>query len=182
MTYGLLRCFTRPVVGVTEKVFDMKEIPLTQGKVALVDDVDYQWLMQWKWRARKQTKRNIWYAFRTRKEGGHKVSVLMHKTIVSGVNRVDHRDRDGLNNQRHNLRPATCTQNRANSRKTNRPVSSKFKGVFWHKRRRRWMATIKVMRKPNHLGSFHNEIDAAKAYDAAALKTFGEFACVNFQG
>ena len=100
----------------------MVEIPLTRGMVALVDDADAELVQGWRWQAVPRDK--CWYAA-ARKHvlgSGHKhqrsVHVYMHRLILPGVPRVDHRDGNGLNNQRHNVRPCTNSQNMANSTAT----------------------------------------------------------------
>lgn len=155
--------------------------------MALVDDEHYDFLMQWKWRAcrakRKQTP-NAFYAIRTTPRPNRKC-IAMHREVLrlSGFldfPQCDHIDSNGLNNQRSNLRPATASQNRWNMRKRE-GRTSKYKGVYWHKKTRKWMARIGHLYKHKYLGNFTNEIDAAKAYDSAAIKLFGEFAFLNLR-
>jgi HNH endonuclease/AP2 domain len=155
----------------------MKEISLTQGKVAQVDDADFEWLSQWKWCALRVG--HTWYAVRTDYTGGRKQMVIMHRLVVGRSDlRVDHRDGNGLNNQRGNLRLVTASQNRCNSRK--RGGSSIYKGVCLRKRGKHWQAQIANLRVQKYLGSFNSEVEAARAYDAAARELHGEFACLNF--
>lgn len=166
--------------------FAMKQIPLTQGKYATVDDEDYDFLIQWKWRALKATRKQVrcvWYAHRTTARPNRK-GVYMHQEVLrrcgfEKVQQCDHLDADGLNNQRKNLRPATSSQNRWGMRKRS-GRTSQFKGVYYHKVSKKWMSRIGYLSKHYFLGVFANEIDAAKAYDAAALFYFGEFARLNF--
>jgi hypothetical protein len=155
----------------TEEV-SMKEIKLTQGKVALVDDEDYEHLSQWKWYTIKKRK-NTFYAFRH----SGKTVVSMHREIMKTPKelQVDHKDHDGLNNQKHNLRNCTQSQNNQNMMGYGR----KYKGVSYIGNRMGYTAQICLNRKTVCLGTFKDETDAATAYNDAALKYFGEFACLN---
>ncbi len=91
---------------------------------------------------------------------------------------IDHRDRNYLNNQKNNLRIATRQQNLANQPYYINNTSG-YKGVTWHKKSKKWYAQIKVNRQHIHLGTFHDIKLAAKAYNDAAVKYFGEFAWLN---
>lgn len=150
----------------------MKEIPLTQGKVALVDDADFERVSRFKWYAVK-SHRN-WYVRRRQGEGGQ----WLHHFVFGEKTKLDHRDNDGLNNQRGNLRPCSNRQNGGNRRPQKH--SSRYKGVTWWKNQKKWVATINYETRI-HLGYFASEEQAAHAYDAAAKKLFGEFALVNFK-
>lgn len=92
---------------------------------------------------------------------------------------TDHKDHDTLNNQCYNLRTATQSQNNCNQGKRKDNLSG-YKGVSWHKSTKQWRATIRGNGKYIHLGSFANAEDAAREYDKAAIKYFGEFAFTNF--
>lgn len=154
----------------------MKEIQLTQGKVALVDDADFDWLNQWKWYAMKS--KNTFYAVRANKE---RQKVLMHRVILGLTDfslLPDHIDNDGLNNQRSNLRIATQSQNRFNTANKIKG-SSKFKGVCITKDRKKWQAHIQKEKQQIYLGCFETEEQAAFAYDQAAIIYHGEFATLN---
>jgi hypothetical protein len=157
----------------------MKAIPLTRGLVTLVDDDDYEWISQWKWYASVVKGERKFYA--TTDLDGR--SIKMHRIILGlqprdGVE-VDHRDGDSLNNQRHNLRQATHSQNMANIglRKTNK---SGYKGVHWNKRAGKWMSQIRKKGTRIHLGTFTDAEEAARAYDAKAKELHGDFAYLNF--
>lgn len=157
----------------------MKTIPLTQGKVALVDDADYGAVSQFKWYAAKMGRR--FYAARALpRAGGKQVIQLLHQFLVPGTSGVDHRDGDGLNNQRFNLRPATHRQNGQGFRHKAAGTTSRFRGVYWNKRKKKWHARLKRNGNPAHLGYFSDETKAARAYDEAARKYFGDFASPNF--
>lgn len=93
---------------------------------------------------------------------------------------IDHRNGNGLDNRRRNLRFANNSQNMANARKSSVPKSSRFKGVHWHKCAKKWCAAVVHHGRRKHLGLFAVEEDAARAYDKAALEHFGEFARLNF--
>ena len=155
----------------------MKQISLTQGKVALVDNEDYPELSKHKWCAVEY--HNVWYARRRFIKGKN---VFMHREILGlkfgdGI-KTDHWNHNGLDNQRHNLRICTNAENCRNQRVHKH--SSMFKGVTWWKTRQKWMARIYYNYKQIHLGYFDSEIEAAKVYDRAALKYHGEFAKLNF--
>lgn len=154
----------------------MKEIPLTQGYVALVDDADYERLSQWNW--------SVWmrghaaYAIRTSvDEHGKKKTIHMHRLILGAPPSMltDHIDGNGLNNQQVNLRQCTSHQNSCN-RRGRLGTSSRYKGVCWYKRDQKWAAYIKADGRTRHLGYFQVEAEAADAYKIAAAIEFGEFA------
>jgi hypothetical protein len=134
-------------------------------------------LSQVRWCAVKDG--NNWYAARqpSRKLGNRKI-IRMHQEILPGHPEVDHRNGDGLNNQRNNLRPATRLENRRNSR-GNKNNSSGFKGVHWNSARKKWYATIRVAGKSRFLGGFIRIKEAVASYDAAAKQLFGKFAYLN---
>lgn len=153
-------------------------IPLTQGKFAIVDAKNYKWLNQHKWYAVKC--KNTFYAVRNVGESSNQHRIYMHRQImnVPKDKQTDHRNHTGLDNRETNLRICTRSQNQHNRKSQN--SISKFKGVTWCKRDRKWKAQIKYNGKTIHLGNFINEIEAAKRYDEAAKKLFGEFANCNF--
>lgn len=157
----------------------LKEIELTRGYKAQVDDADYEWLNQWKWRS--EIGYNTVYAVRTDYSNGKK-NLRMNRLIlaITDLNiQVDHRDRNGLNNQRDNLRIATNQQNSINQVGCNK--TSRYKGVFRDNTKKRFCAQIKVNYKSTHIGTFNSEIEAAMAYDRKAKELFGEFAYLNFK-
>lgn len=158
----------------------VKEILLTQGYVALVDDADYEWLLQWNWcvdviRNTPYTKRRLGIS-----EPGAPGHISMHRQIVGAKagQPVDHRNRNTLDNQRGNLRVCTRSQNQGN-RKKQSGGSSRFKGVHWHKRDKTWRAAISRDGNTVHIGTFDDELDAARAYNVAATEHFKEFALLN---
>ncbi len=152
----------------------MPEIPLTQGMVAVVDQEDYASLNQRKWYVLKVEK--LCYAVRSVKGG----VVLMHRQLlnVTQGKEIDHKDGDGLNNCRSNLRTCNHQQNHYNLR--NRlNTSSIYKGVSWDKDKHKWRASLKAEGKIKHLGRFKDEALAALAYNEAATKYHGEYARLN---
>lgn len=166
----------------------MKEIQLTNGGVALVDDADFDLLNQYKW-GRKQYSPTRIYAVRqegTWKFGTYKM-IRMHRQILGLPNgrypEVDHRDLNGLNNQRGNLRLATHSLNRANRRKQ-RNNTSGFKGVFFNNKRfaKPWYAKIGSDKSGTARsgGFFATAEEAARRYDEMAIEVYGQFARVNF--
>jgi HNH endonuclease len=163
----------------------MKEIQLTQGKVALVDDADYEALSQYRWYAFPDKRHSTFYAARNSSTvNGKRHTVRMHRQIL-GLDfgyrcEVDHQDGDGLNNQRHNLRGCSRQENNRNMRMQIRSKSSRFKGV--HKNGKFWHVQISRNNQRKYLGLFRSETEAALAYNSAAAELFGEFARLNVVG
>jgi hypothetical protein len=161
----------------------MKKIPLTQGKFALVDDGDYEYLSQFKWYYHKGKTNRYGYARRTRtavvRGESKRVSVLMHREICGYG--VDHRDGDGINNQRYNLRKSTKSQNSRNTQKMVRKAgtSSKYKGVSKRAKSNKWRARISIRGKDTLIGEYLKEKQAALAYNREAKKHYGEYARLN---
>ena len=147
-----------------------KEITLTNGMVALVDDCDYQELSVRKWRAKKNKR--TFYAETSRKYEYPQ----MHRAIMRPPDgmQVDHINGDGLDNRRINLRVCTNQQNSFNSAKRGKG----YKGVYSHCGK--WQARIYKNLKQTHLGTYNTPEEAARAYDRGALKMFGEYAWLNF--
>ena len=155
----------------------MKEIPLTQGKFALVDDDDYEYLSQWKWcYDNGYAKRGQWNPV-TKKI----IQIFMHRVIMNAKKgeAVDHANHNTLNNKKYNLRICTYAQNMYNS-KSNKNSSSKYKGVSWNKRCKKWQVYIIYEGKRINLGYYKDEEEAARVYDKAAIELFREFALPNF--
>lgn len=155
----------------------MRELPLTRGLVAIVDDEDYESLSSYKWCATPYGRGNNFYAVRGMWSEGRTVRVYMHRAILcppSGMH-VDHVSGDGLDNRRGNLRLATQAQNNQNHR-IHRNNRSGYKGVGQKHRDKRWTACIRVDGKRKYLGAFDSPIEAHAAYCAAAKELHGEFA------
>ena len=153
----------------------MQEIPLTQGRVALVDAEDFERLTQWSWCF------SHGYAVRGERLGGTHRLVYMHRHVLGLKSHdgccVDHVNGNGLDNRRCNLRVATQAENNRNRRAT----PCRHKGIsFDHRYRRPWRARIMVARRTIELGRFATAEQAARAYDRAAREHFGEFALLNF--
>ena len=153
----------------------MKEIKLTGGLVALVDDDDYEWLNQFKWCSDGKG-----YAVRaTRRINGKKTTIKMHREILgltTGDGRIgDHVNGNVCDNRRENLRVCNECENQHNQgkRKTN---TSGFKGVYFNKTEKRWKARIMTNNKQKSLGGFATPELAYEAYQQAALKFHGDFA------
>jgi hypothetical protein len=152
----------------------MREIQLTKGMVALVDDEDFAHLSQFKWQAHRKGGKT-YYA----KTDIGRRSVGMHQMVMdAGDLEVDHRDGNGLDNRRSNLRLATHSQNQCN-RGLQRNSTSGFTGVSWRKDIGSWQAYVNFEGKRKNLGCFTDPIDAARAYNDAALDLHGEFAVLN---
>jgi hypothetical protein len=156
----------------------VKEIKLTKGKVALVDDEDYDYLMQWSWCAIKG--KHTYYAERGAYVEGKHRCFLMHREIMKTPKgeQVDHIDGNGLNCQKYNMRNCSNTQNCWNN-KIRRSMWG-YKGVYIRKENGTFRAYINVFKKRINLGTYATVEEAAHAYDKAAIKYFGEFANLNF--
>lgn len=151
-----------------------KRISLTQGKFAIVDDGDYEFLNQFKW------YHALGYARRDITDNGKSKNIWMHREVL-GVEEgkfTDHINGDGLDNRRANLRSCTHTENMRNAKPHGK--TSKYKGVYWYKKRSKWVSKICVDRKQIYLGNFDLEKEAAESYDCAAKHYFREFAYLNF--
>lgn len=154
-----------------------KEIQLTQGYIALIDDEDFERINRFTWCAAKSNEN--YYAIR--KNYNESGTIRMHRVILN-INdtkiKIDHIDNNSLNNQKSNLRIASNSENKRNQIK-HKITSSKYKGVHFRKDNKKWRAGVRLNDQQINLGQFNNEIDAALAYNTAAIKYFGEFAKIN---
>jgi len=152
----------------------VRYIPLTKGKFAIVDAEDYERVAKHKWCV--SGSGNHLYACRN---DGHTV-ILLHRVLMNAPAGmvVDHIDGNRMNNRRNNLRVCTHRQNLHNSLPHGR--TSRFKGVWWDKRRRLWDTRVRCNGVTTHIGLFRDEVEAARAYDRKAYELFGEYAYLNF--
>lgn len=154
----------------------VKVLDLTQGKATLVDDDVFAWASRVRAHA-SQVKPGYFVAcvmLNARPRYLHRVILAAPKGVM-----VDHINHDALDNRRANLRLATASQNNCNARKRRGFCSSAYKGVGWSKDEERWQASIRLNGKSRFLGYYDSEADAAAAYNVAASKIHGAFACLN---
>jgi hypothetical protein len=156
-----------------------KQIPLRSksGEIrayALVDDDDYDYLMQWKWHLSSSG-----YARRSEKIDGKMHRFMMHRVINNTPDGFisDHIDRDKLNNTRKNIRSCSYSENNVNRRKWGK--SSKYHGVCFYKRNGMWKCKLQINKKIIRLGTYATEAEAAIAYNEAAIKHLGQYAKLN---
>lgn len=157
------------------------ELPLTQGKVALIDEADYTFLKAFNWYATQC--RGKWYAVRNGRKGEPR-KIYLHGFLSGTLDgETDHRNGDTLDNRRQNLRSATHRRNMQNSRKRTTGRYA-FKGICFHGNaahsKRPWQARITIRGRRRSGGYFSTIEEAARAYDALARSHFGEFACPNY--
>lgn len=155
----------------------MKEIKLTQGKVALVDDEDFEFLNQWKWCF------HIGYATRNAvlKDGGKRKTIRIHRVVLNCPDdlQVDHINHDTLDNRKENLRLCTVKQNSGNQRGHSKS-SSGYRGVSWIVQHEKWAAQLVENHNHHFLGYYDDKEEAARAFDKASKLYYGEFAFLNF--
>jgi AP2 domain. len=145
------------------------KIPLSQGKVAIINECDWPELAACKWYAVRNN--NKWYAVHHKKKTDP--LILMHRKLLGVSSLIDHRNGDGLDNRRSNMRPATFAENAANS-KTPRNRWG-YKGVAWCPKWKKWNAKISIGNKRKMLGWFDSPAEAGEAYKRAAISARGQF-------
>ncbi len=161
----------------------MKKLKLTQNKVTIIDDEDYEKFNQFKYRIRKNGWGQI-YAVRTGPRLNEKRSkdYYLHREIMGVTDRkmqIDHINGNSLDNRKENLRVCTNAQNSRNSKLAKNNTTG-YKGVSWSgSKKNKYVAQLHTKGKHIHLGNFDNPIDAALAYNKAAIEYFGEFAKIN---
>lgn len=154
----------------------MKTIPLTQGKIAIIDDCDFDAVSRHYWFARKTGA--IYYACRFEMIAGKPKTFYMHREILQANKGewVDHKNGEGLDNRRENIRKCSIVENCRSFRRL-RQGKPQFRGVTM--KRKLFRARITVNKREISLGSFRSAEEAALAYDIAAVKYFGRFAHLN---
>lgn len=146
----------------------------------MIDDEDFDKLSKLKWQAQYDLKNGNFYAVSMQKVSGKLYQRRMHRILMAAEkgHLVDHKDGNSLNNQKANLRLCDSQQNGANAR----PITggtSKYKGVCWSKRGQKWVVQVTSKGVRHHIGRFTDEVEAAKAYNDAAILHHGEFAYLN---
>lgn len=164
--------------------YSFRKIQLTRGKFAIVDPADYYRLAAYKWHALKGAKTFYAGRFGSRAKGRKAKFYQMHRQIIHIPDGMvcDHVNGKGLDNRKANLRAVTLAQNRWNSPKSRARSRSRFKGLAWDKKDKRWEVRICVNGRRIYIGRFKDELTAARAYDKAATEYHGQYASLNFDG
>ncbi len=154
----------------------MKYIILSCGTKSIVDNEDFEKINQWKWQLSSKG-----YAHKNKpKLYGKRGKLLLHHIVMkppSGMV-IDHINGNTLDNRKSNLRICTISQNLRN-KKIGKNNTTGYKGIYWNKKNLKWQTNIGVNGKSIHIGVYQNKIDAARAYNKASVKYFGEFARLN---
>lgn len=158
---------------------DVVWITLTRGFKTQIDLADWPEVQKCRWLT-CTSKTSGPYAVHHKRTRPALTATLLQRFLTGGESDdVDHANGDGLNNRRYNLRPCSRAQNQANAQRSSRNTSG-YKGVSWHKGGGSWRAYIRIRGRLKSLGSFSDPVDAAKAYDTAAVAEHGIFARGNF--
>jgi hypothetical protein len=168
-----------PVVHRADGISELTVIHKDVCLVCLIDTSDYETIKPYRWYAHKSNHSRTFYAHASIRRDNRSTTLLMHRLLLPDVAHPDHKDGNGLNNCRNNLRQSTRSQNGANRRKK-RNATSKYLGVYFDRQKSKFRAGITINGKSHGLGHFLSEKDAARAYDIAALKHHGAFARLNF--
>lgn len=144
-----------------------------KGYTIFIDEEDYHYLEEIRFSVQKQG--NTYYLNNSRK------IILLHRLITNCPKDkdIDHINGNGLDNRKCNLRICTHSENHQNRNKISTKSTSKYKGVYWYKSTSKWRALIQINGKQKSLGYFEREIEAAKAYNFAALRYFKDYARIN---
>ena len=160
----------------------VKKIKLTQGKSALVDDEDFDYLNQWKWHVDSNGyavhSKHCYLGYKKYKN----TCIYLHRAVLKAQagQMIDHKDGNRLNNQKQNLRFCSPSQNVANKKNQKNKITSIYRGVDYNPRfRKKWRTRIQKDRYQIEIGRFDNEYNAALAYNNKARELFGEFARIN---
>lgn len=177
------KVFAWPVVRYRRRKYgyEFRRIYLGEGKFTIVDEQDYYRYNDYRWSPQKKSR--TYYAIRVVSNCEKTLRIVsLHREIMNEPKGllVDHKNGDGLDNRRANLRTATKFDSVHNRRKRKTKTSSRYTGVNIDKETGRWVARIRNRGKRTWLGSFKDEAAAARAYDEAAKKYHGEFARLNF--
>lgn len=164
--------------GTTELVLERNA---GRHMICIIDTSDYKIVRPYRWSAGLHCTQ--FYAITNLPRAVEGPRQLRMHVLLTGAKGFDHADRNGLNNRRGNLREATWQQQRLNCRKVEyrrgKPVTSKYRGVCWHVKARKFMARIVAHGRFEYLGIYDNQEDAARAYNKAAVRLHGEFASLN---
>jgi len=161
--------------------YRFRRIKLTRGKYAIVDVEDFERLNKYKWHCT-----HYGYAVRAEYErsgkGKRQVGVHMHKMVCPAPDGmvVDHVNRNSLDNRKSNLRVATQRQNVWNRKFVRKGGKTRYDGIRWDKNREKWQVRLTIKGRRESFGYYADEVEAAKAYDEAAKRYRGEYACLNF--